>query len=343
MAAKNKPVLPREETMSIQAINRIIASRRGVLSGAGATLATLVAGRALAATPIRIGKAISSSFPMAGLELGKEQGFFEREGLDATISTFQGDGRMQQAFAAKALDFGVGSGPGMGYAVKGVPARAVASLASEPRNMALVVMNNGPKTIADLKGKRIGVSTAGSLTDWLARSIAVKEGWGPDGVEVVPMGEVRTRNVAMKSGELQASVTSTEEGLDLQEQGAGRVLMTFGEIVPDFHTHVIYASDALIKDKPDVVRAFLRAWFRTAAFMRDNRAPTVKSTAKTMNLSEKVIDLAYDTEMGMMSYDGAFSPKALDIIRGSLKDLGVLDFVPDAKLLYDPQFTPVKL
>ena len=53
--------------------------------------------------------------------------------------------------------------------------------------------------------------------------------------------------------------------------------------------------------------------------------------------------MAYDTEMGMMSYDGAFSPKALDIIRGSLKDLGVLDHVPAAKELYAQQFTPVKL
>jgi NitT/TauT family transport system substrate-binding protein len=318
-------------------------SRRALLAGGAASLALAMPRGALGATPVRVGKAIQSSFPMAGLELGKEQGFFAGEDLDATISTFRGDGQMQQAFAAGALDFGVGSGPGMGYAVKGVPARAVASLASEPRNMALVVMKNGPQTIADLKGKRIGVSTAGSLTDWLARSFAVKEGWGREGVEIIPMGEARTRNAAMKSGDLQASVTSTEEGLELQERGEGRVLMTFGDIVPDFHTHVIFAADKLINDKPDVVRAFLRGWFKTATFMRDHRDETVKSTAKTMNLSEKVIDLAYDTEMGMMSYDGSFSPKALETIRGSLKDLGVLDHIPEAKALYAPQFTPVKL
>lgn len=320
-----------------------ILSRRLILTGSAAALALASVQKAFAATPIRAGKAIQSSFPMAGLELGKEQGFFAADGLDITISTFRGDGQMQQAFAAGALDFGIGSGPGMGYAVKGVPARAVASLASEPRNMALVVMKDGPKTAADLKGKRIGVSTAGSLTDWLARTFAVKEGWGRDGVQVVPMGAATTRNAAMKAGELQASVTSTEEGLELQERGEGRVLMTFGEIVPDFHTHVIFAADKLIKDKPEVVRAFLHAWFKTAAFMRDHRAETVKSIAKTMNLSPKVVDLAYETEMGMMSYDGSFSPKALEIIRDSLKDLGVLDHVPAAKDLYTPQFTPVKL
>jgi NitT/TauT family transport system substrate-binding protein len=317
-----------------------ISRRRVIATGAAFALS---AGVARAAEPLRVGKAIASSFPFAGLDFGKEQGIFAGEGLDVTISTFRGDGQMQQAFAAGALDVGTGSGPGMGYASKGVPARAVASLASEPRNMALVVMNPALKTVDDLKGKRIGVSTAGSLTEWLARSISVRKGWGPDGVEVVPMGEVRTRNAAMKSGDLQASVTSTEEGLELQEQGAGRVLMNFGDIVPDFHTHVIFATDALIKSKPETVRRFLRGWFKTVAFIRDNRVVAVKSIAKTMNLSEKVVDMAYETEMGMMSYDGAFSPKAIEIIRGSLKDLGITETAPAAAAMFDPNFTPVKL
>ena len=316
-------------------------SRREIIAGAGAM--ALMPGAARAADALRVGKAIASSFPFAGLELGKEQGIFASENLDITISTFRGDGQLQQAFAAGALDVGVGSGPGMGYASKGVPAHAVASLASEPRNMALVVMNPALKTVDDLKGKRIGVSTAGSLTEWLARAISVRKGWGAEGVEVVPMGETRTRNAAMKAGDLQASVTSTEEGLELQEQGVGRVLMNFGDIVPDFHTHVIFASDALIKQKPDMVRRFLRGWFKTVAYMRDNRAATVRSIAKTMNLSEKVVDMAYDTEMGMMSFDGAFSAKAIEIIRGSLKDLGITDTAPAAAAMYDPGFTPVKL
>ena len=53
------------------------------------------------------------------------------------------------------------------------------------------------------------------------------------------------------------------------------VLMTFGDIVPDFHTHVIFATDALIKGQPDVLRRFLRGWFRTVAFMKANRAAAV--------------------------------------------------------------------
>lgn len=299
---------------------------------------------ARAADTLRIGKTIINSFPMAGAELGKEQGIFAAEGIDVVISTFRGDGQVQQAMTANAVDIGFGSGPGMGYAAKGVPARGVAAMASQPRNMSLIVPKDGPvKTVADLKGRRVGVSTAGSLTDWLVRTTSVKNGWGPEGIVTVPMGDTRTRNIAMKQGELEGSLVALEEGYDFEEQGAGKILMGFGDIVPDFHTHVIFATDALVKNNPELLRRFLRAWFRTVAFMRDNRAVTVKSIAKTCGYSEKIIDLAYDTEMSMISFDGAFSPKALELLRHSFKELGVLDGVPDVKDIYNPNFAPVKL
>ena len=71
------------------------------------------------------------------------------------------------------------------------------------------------------------------------------------------------------------------------------MLATFGDAVPDFHTHVIFAHNTMIEKQPETVRRFLRAWFKVAAYMRDNRAATVASIAKTMNLPEKVVDAAY--------------------------------------------------
>jgi ABC-type nitrate/sulfonate/bicarbonate transport system substrate-binding protein len=293
---------------------------------------------------IRVGKAINSSFPFAGLELGAQQGIWKAAGLDLQISAFRGDGQLQQALAAGAVDFGFGSGPGMGYAVKGVPAHAVAVIANRPANMALVAAKNSKiARLTDLKGKRIGVSTAGSLTDWLARKIAVTNRWKPDDIEIVPMGEMRTRLAAMRSGELAAAVTSVQEAYEIQDDGQGTVIATFGEVVPDFFTHVVFARDALIKNDSDLVRRFLKGWFTVAVFMRDHRAETVKSVAATMRLSEKVVDETYPIELSMMSFDGRFDPKALDVIRVSLKDLGILDTVPQAAALYNGAFVPVAL
>ncbi|HWG07036.1 MAG TPA: ABC transporter substrate-binding protein [Beijerinckiaceae bacterium] len=319
-------------------------SRRIFLAGAAAASALSGTRAAFAADRVRVGKAITSSFPFAGLELAQQQGLWASEGIEAEISAFAGDGRLQQALAAGALDFGFGGGPGMGYATKGVPARAIAAIAYEPRNMSIVVTDNSPvKKIGDLKGMKIGVTTAGSLTDWLARRLAESQGWGADGVQVVPLGDMRSRLAAMRAGDLQASVNSIEESLQLQDQGGGKMLTTFGDAIPDFLTHVIFASDAVIQKNPDLVRRFLRAWYKTAAFMRDHRVETVKSIAQTMSITEKVVDESYDDELKMLSFDGSFPPKALETIRASLLQLGITDTEPALKAMYDPQFVPVKL
>jgi NitT/TauT family transport system substrate-binding protein len=322
--------------------------RRNFLVLFALSAASLAAGAvAVLAQPlkrIRVGKAIDSSFPFAGLELGVQQGIWKANGLELVISSFRGDGQMQQALAAGSIDFGFGSGPGMGYAAKGVPAHAVAAVANRPANMALVVAkNSGVTNIEGLKGKRIGVSTAGSLTDWLARNIAVSRKWRTSDLEIVPMGEMRTRLAAMRGGELAAAVTSVQEAYQIQDNGQGTVIATFGEVVPNFHTHVAMASDTLIKNDPDLVRRFLKSWFTTAAYMRDHRVETVKSIAATLRVSEKVVDETYDIELGMMSFDGRFDPKALETIRQSLKDLQILDFVPETSKLYMGAFVPVKI
>jgi ABC-type nitrate/sulfonate/bicarbonate transport system substrate-binding protein len=293
---------------------------------------------------VRVGKAINSSFPFAGLELGVKQGIWTSVGLRLEISTFRGDGQLQQALAAGSVDFGFGSGPGMGYAAKGVPAHAVAVIANRPANMALVVAKASGVTAVDgLKGKRIGVSTAGSLTDWLARNIAVSRKWRPSDIEIVPMGEMRTRLAAMRSGELAAAVTSVQEAYQIQDNGQGTVLTTFGEVVPHFHTHVVFARDALIQKDPETIRRFLKGWFTVAAFMRAHRAETVKSVAATMRVGEKITDETYPIETGMLSMDGQFDPEALDVIRHSLKDLQILDFLPETSKLYNGAFVPVRL
>ncbi len=293
---------------------------------------------------VRVGKAINSSFPFAGLELGVRQGIWKSLGLELEISAFRGDGQMQQALAAGSIDFGFGSGPGMGYAAKGVPAHAVAVVANRPANMALVVAkSSGITTIEGLKGKRIGVSTAGSLTDWLARNIAVSRNWKPTDIQIVPMGEMRTRLAAMRSGQLEGAVTSVQEAFQIQDNNLGTVLTTFGEVVPNFHTHVVFARDALIQSDADVVRRFLNGWFKTAAYMRDHKPETIQSVAATLRVTEKIVAQTYDIEVGMMSFDGQFDPKALETTRQSLKDLAILDFVPATAALYNGSFVPVKI
>ena len=324
-------------------MHRKPTSRRAVLAAGVAAGLSAHIPFARAADKLRVAKAISSSFPFAGLELGQQMGAWASENFEVEISVFQGDGRMQQAFAANAIDFGLGSGPGMGYASKGVPARGVAALALEPRNMALVVTNNtGVKSIDDLKGKRIGVTTAGSLTDWLAIQVAMQKGWGPKGVTTVPVGGFDTSRAALKTKQIDALVFAAASGYVAEEAKEWRVLQTMGDVAPDFITHVLFATDKLLKTNPDAAGRFLKAWFETIDWMKANKQKTVEISAKVLNLEPSVMSRTFDAEIGMFSTDGVFLPKPMAVLKKSFVDMQILDSEPNEAVLIDTRFLPVK-
>jgi len=279
--------------------------RQGLL-GALTALLLLPAGGASALDVVRFGKAVPNSFAFGAAEVGSQAKIFEQEGIELQILSFAGDARIQQALTADSIDVAVGSGPGLGFRAKGVPAIGVAAMYGPPTNLALTIAANSPiKTVADLKGKRIGVTTQGSLTDWLTRELSRQQGWGSDGIKVEALGSAQARIAAMTRGDLDGLVIESATSFELEEQGKGRTLLLFGDIAQHFYTHVIFATDKMIEKQPDLLRRFLRAWFKTVAFMKANKDFTVKSEMKTVDVRESIAAKIYDTQIGSFSTDGA--------------------------------------
>ena len=108
-----------------------------------------------------------------------QTGIFAKHGLEVEASAAAGDAKLQQALTADSADIGIGSGPGMAFMAKGVPAKAVAVMYGVPKNMAVMVGYNSPiKTVDDLKGKKLGCTTVGSLTHWIGDRINQRQGLG---------------------------------------------------------------------------------------------------------------------------------------------------------------------
>jgi NitT/TauT family transport system substrate-binding protein len=319
-------------------IGRIVVCLTGALA-----IVALSHNAARALDTVRLGKAVPNSFAFGAADVGIEAKIFEQEGIDLSTVGFQGDAKLQQGLAAGGVDVGLGSGPGMGFRAKGAPAIAVAAMYGPPQNLALTLPLNTPiKTIADLKGKRIGVTTTGSLTDWLVRELSRQQGWGSDGIKVVALGGVPARLAAITRGELDGLVIESATGYELEKQGKAKNFLLFGDIAKDFYTHVIYATDEMIDKRPDVLARFLRGWFKTIAFMKSHKDFTVASEAKTVAVEPDIASEIYDTQMSGFSTDGSWNPAAIEVIRHSLKELGVLDFIPEAGVIYTDKFVPVK-
>src|SRR5262245_66107957 len=161
---------------------------------------------AQAAEKLRVGKAVPEAFSFTPVEIGMRTGIFERNGLEIESIVFAGDARMQQAAAAGSIDILVGSGPEMAFIAKGAPIKGVAAMAGPPLLMAIVARPDGPKTIAELKGKTVSVSTAGSLTYWLVSETSRRQGWGPNGINIAPMGAMPGQIAALKRGDIDGTI-----------------------------------------------------------------------------------------------------------------------------------------
>ena len=141
---------------------------RGLFRALLCCLAVLVAAPAGAAEKLRVVKAVAFAWTFTPLDVGIETGIFAKHGLEIEASAAAGDAKLQQALTADSADIGIGSGPGMAFMAKGVPAKAVAVMYGVPKNMAVMVGYNSPiKTVDDLKGKKLGCTTVGSLTHWI--------------------------------------------------------------------------------------------------------------------------------------------------------------------------------
>ena len=306
-----------------------------------ATLCALNINGSASAETLRVGKAGREAFSFVPADIGQRTGIFKRHGLDLEISSFGGDARIQQAMAADGIDIGLGSGPGLAFIVKGSPIKGIAAMAGPPLLFALVVRNDGSIASADdLKGRKVGVSTVGSVTSWIVSEVGRQKGWGYDGIAQVPIGDDANRIAALKTKSIDAAIVNLAQALNFVQRGDGKVLLRFGELVKDFHIHVIFATDKAIAQRPQALRGFLAGWLETIAFMRKDKTATIAIAKEVMGTDEPTAAGIYDELMPMFSDTGRFDPKALAVLRKSFVEMKTLSEEPDMGRLYTEAFLP---
>ena len=76
---------------------------------------------ALAQDVVRVGKTASNALAFTPPEIGDAKGIWAKHGLKVEVKQFAGDARMQQGMIANEIEFGLGSGPSMGFIAKKAP------------------------------------------------------------------------------------------------------------------------------------------------------------------------------------------------------------------------------
>lgn len=317
-------------------------SRRHVLVGLGAGLGAALAPRARAAEAIRVGIP-QPAFSFLHIDIAAETGLLARHGVAVEKLVFGGAARMHQALAAGSLDIAFGAGPEFGFLAKGAAEKAVAATANLPADLAITVLADGPiREVRQLRGRRVSCSTRGSLTEWAGQQLSRNLGWGNDGITVVALGAFAAQLSALKTGQIDAMISSATVARQIAAAGTGRLLMSFENVVPDFHINVVFAADAFIATQPDQLRAFLAALDETERFMRADRAGTVAIAAHVLDIDPALAGTLYDTLMPQANDGLRFRQRALDVLAQAMVDMGELEQKPDMRALLTEAYLPAR-
>jgi len=321
------------------------ATRREVLRNAAAATFAISAfpAPARAATSLTVAK-VAEDFALMMGDFGAKLGIHKRNGLDLDFVLIT-QAKMVQALVAGSIDVALASGATLAFAAKGAPLKAVAALSGPPAIIVLVVRPDNSITALDqLRGRTVAVTNFGSLTDWAVSQIAVSKGWGLTEIKRVSVGDTPARVATLKTRDADAAVIDIAAALDLEERGDAKILLNFGDLITTFQNQIVFASDQVIKDRPEAVRSFVKGWFETIDYAKQRKPETVAFAQEALGVRASVAAKVYDQLMPsqFFSTDGVIDPRTLAVMSKSFVELKLMPKEQDLSQFVTERFLPGK-
>ena len=317
-------------------------SRKALLACLWLALSAIApASHATAETRLAVAK-VANDFALSMADYGNKLGTFQQNGLAVTVSEIT-QAKMIQAMIGGSVDIALASGATLAFAAKGAPLTGVAALSGPPSILVLVVAPHSPIASLDqLRHRTVAVSNLGSLTDWAVSQVALHEHWPASDIKRVSVGDTGARIATLRTGAADAAVVDIAAAFNLEERGEGKILVNFGDLITQFQNQIVYASNTLIKNNPDAVRAFVRAWFQTIGYARAHRDETIAFAQKQLGVTPVVATRVYATLMPgkFFSHDGRFDPATLKAMSESFVDMKLLKGDVDLAEYVTDRFLP---
>ena len=321
-------------------------SRREFLGrlAAGAGLGLAARPRGVRAEPAAtVGTAVLGDYAMAGpVIVALDRGYFRANGLDAEFVPFRGGpDLLKSVIGGEALVGLTGGTDIFVFREAGAPIRMIAT-ETEGNHFTLNVSAD-IHSVADLRGKAIGVTKVGATTWVFARILARQHGWDPErDVKIVALGGLDAQVAALTRHEIQAIVWG-DGGAVLEAQGKSRVLQRLDSVTPRWISQIAYASEETIRRRSDDLRKALRAIFQALAFMTQHPEEAAAIAARTLKWEPRAVLAAHRLSSPLFPRDGHIDVGALGAMQDTLLEQGVLGKRLPLADHYTTAFTPVRV
>lgn len=314
--------------------------RRSLLAGGTASVIMPRVALAQASNTIRVGVPTKTYWPTIICETAIRQKLFEKEGIKAELTIYRSGAEGFEAIAANAADLVLNSSSSVaGGLLKGVNVRCVANGANGYYGWYLVVKTDSPiQKVSELAGKKVGITSAGSGTDILARWTLAEHKIDFTRVPLGGGGLVPN----LLTGNIDATVLYSPLTYKVIDEKVARPLIDYGAEVAPHSTGSWIASDKIIKERPQVVQKALNAIYGGLAFLcaDANRATAVKLIAEIDEIPENIAARELDGNIKKLSTTGEMKLEWMERALDMARLIGMKDLAP-AKDIFVGQFKPV--
>jgi NitT/TauT family transport system substrate-binding protein len=248
-------------------------SRRGLMAVVTGAAMTLAAGglNAQALTPVTFVQPSPSAINSFPVFVAIGEGYFAEEGLEVTVESINGSGAVLQALASGQAQIGrPGPGPVLAARARDVDVVFIYNVAART-NFGIVVEEDASyQTPADLKGGVIGTGTADGAEVGFARNVLSGAGMteGTD-YTFLTVGDGGPATAAFQRGDIIAYSASTADAAILNQRGIAVRDITPSEYAR-FFGNGLATTGELIRDNPELVEKFLRAFMKGHKFALDD-------------------------------------------------------------------------
>jgi NitT/TauT family transport system substrate-binding protein len=267
------------------------------------------------------------------LTIAEQRGYFKAEGLDVNIVDFAGGARALQALVGGSADVVSGAFEHtVNMQAKGQRLRAFVLQGRAPQ----IVLGVNPKTmagyksVADLKGRKIGVTAPGSSTNVMVNFILAKAGLKPSDVSIIGVGAAQGAVAAMRSGQIDAIsnldpvITLLQRSGDLKIVSDTRIVTeaekVFGGPMP---AGCLYAQQSFIDKSPQTTQALANALVRADRWIQAaGPSDIITAVPESYLLGDRAVYIdAFLAAKGALSPDGSFPDKGADTALRALSSI----------------------
>src|SRR5499426_347797 len=274
-----------------------------------------------AVEPSRAVENVRVAYPSMGtsvfcLIIAQKEGYLKEEGLDAQLLSIRGEIAIRTTLAGE-VDFFTNAGSALAAAVRGVPVKIVTVFQDRP-SWDLIAQPD-IKSVAQLRGKNIGImSPEGSLAV-VAREILRKNGMDPGkDVNLVVMGGDEVRFPALQTKSIQATLFSTGMSLKAQKEGFTKLAMA-GDYANLIEGGLATSNDR-IKQSPEKMFRFIRAALNGLNFFVVKREQSIKYMTDALRLKDhELVNAIYDIQSKLVLRDGFTDDKVLQSMIEEMK------------------------